>query len=83
MALPPEVEELLEFFNIDSNWVIHLRKNDYQCGCSAFSKSSSGMGGLCEEWQATVDKERASADYQRALKRYEDATTKLAKVTNA
>lgn len=68
MPIPPAVQQLLTFLEIDAAWVQHLLDYNYLCGC---------VGGetphFCEKWQSKVDLDRARQDLQRAQKRYDDA----------
>lgn len=66
MPIPPAVQQLLNFLEIDPAWVQHLIDENYACGCKS-------EGSFCEKWQSKVDLDRARQDVQRAQKRYDDA----------
>lgn len=68
MPIPPAVQQLLTFLEIDPQWVQHLIDENYLCGCSG-----KGDGKFCEKWQSKVDLDRARQDLQRAQKRFDDA----------
>lgn len=72
MPIPPAVQPLLDFLELDVRWVQHLLDENYLCGCSKIEDFSFAFT-YCEKWQSKIDLDRAKGDLQRAQRRYDDA----------